>query len=285
MAVSVVIPNKNGADMVGRCVEAAFAAGADEVVVVDDGSSDGSPTEAAAAGAVLLHSPGRGFAAAVNAGVREASGDVLLILNSDCFLRNDAATRLGDVLAADPRLGLCAAALVELDESPGKTHGPCVTLSLALRTVLSMNTMEPRPVGQGIEDVECVPLACAAVRRTAWEELDGLDERFFFYFEDQDVCRCLRSAGWAIAVDWEAVAVHLGGASSAVRDRQRWFLQYVRSRALYLHKHYRLTWPVFAVVWVPTALIRSAIWAFRPGASSAGWARVWWTAAWAGISG
>ena len=99
MNVSVVIPNKNGADMVGKCVDAAFASGAGEVVVVDDGSSDGSPTEATAAGAMLLRSPGRGFAAAVNAGVRATTGDVLLILNSDCFLEQDALERLTGALA------------------------------------------------------------------------------------------------------------------------------------------------------------------------------------------
>jgi GT2 family glycosyltransferase len=285
MDVSAVIPNKDGGGMIGRCVEAALAAGVVEAIVVDDGSHDASPLEAEHAGAVVIRSPGRGFAAAVNAGAARSSGGVVLVLNSDCFLQADAARALGAALEADPGLGLCAAALVELDGSPGKTHGPPLTLGLALRTALSLVAEADRPTGDGLQEVEFVPLACAAVRRVAWDELDGLDERFFFYFEDQDVCRRLRSAGWRLAVDWEATAIHIGGVSSAVRDRQRWFLQYVRSRARYLRKHYRRTWPLFAVVWVPSAIVRAAAWAGRRGPSARGWARTWLVAARAGISG
>ena len=109
---------------------------------------------------------------------------------------------------------------------------PELTLGLAILTALSLNPFDPEsPLVTGVEEVEFVPLACATVRRAAWDEAAGLDERFFFYFEDQDLCRRLRSLGWRIAVDWDAVAVHVGGGSSATRDEQRWFLEYVRSRA------------------------------------------------------
>ena len=219
LRVSVIIPNKNGTGLVGRCVAAAFASGATEVIVVDDGSTDRSPSEAEGAGADLLASPGRGFAAAVNAGARQATGELLLVLNSDCFLEQDALGRLVDTLARDAGLGLCAAALVETDRSPGKSHGPCLTLRLALTTALAANPQTPRRRGRGVEDVEFVPLACAMIRRSAWDEVSGLDERFFFYFEDQDVCRRLRDAGWRLAVDWGAVAVHIGGASSTDTGR------------------------------------------------------------------
>jgi GT2 family glycosyltransferase len=253
--------------MIGPCVEAAAASGAAEVIVVDDGSSDTSPAEAVRAGAVLVESEGKGFSAAVNTGARGATGDALLILNSDCFLEQTTLTRMAETLEGDPSLGVCAAALVEPDRSPGKSRGAELTLGLALLTALSMNPKVSDAPGRGIEDAEFVPLACATIRRVAWDEVSGLDERFFFYFEDQDICRRLRSKGWRIAVNWDAVAVHVGGASSATRDEQRWFLQYVRSRARYLRKHYRLTWPIFAVVWVPTALARSARW--PPGPASA----------------
>ena len=139
--------------------------------------------------------------------------------------------------------------------------------------------------GHGVEEVEFVPLACATVRRAAWDAASGLDERFFFYFEDQDLCRRLRSLGWRIAVDWDAVAVHVGGASSATRDEQRWFLEYVRSRARFLRKHYRLTWPIFAIVWVPVALAQTTVWTFRKRPGSGAWARAWLRAARVGVSG
>ena len=60
--VSVVIPNKNGAGLVGKCVDAALAAGAAEVIVVDDGSTDASPAEARPPAPRSCVSPAAGFA-------------------------------------------------------------------------------------------------------------------------------------------------------------------------------------------------------------------------------
>ena len=285
MRVSVIIPNKNGAAMIGPCVEAAAASGAAEVIVVDDGSSDTSPAEAVRAGALLVESDGKGFSAAVNTGARRATGDALLILNSDCFLEPEAVGRMAATLENDPGLGICAAGLVEPDRAPAKSCGAELTLRLAILTALSLNPLVPNTPGHGVEEVEFVPLACATIRRTAWDAASGLDERFFFYFEDQDICRRVRSLGWRIAVDWDAGAVHVGSASSATRDEQRWFLEYVRSRARFLRKHYRLTWPIFAIVWVPVALARTTVWTFRKSPGSGAWARAWLRAARVGISG
>lgn len=284
MRVSAVIPNKDGAGLVGRCVGAALTAGAAEVIVVDDGSSDDSPLEAAAAGAKVIGSPGRGFSAAVNHGARSATGDALLILNSDCFVETDTIERLVEALSTSARLGLCGAALTELDGSHGRSHGHLLTLGLAIRTALSL--MPPRPVeASGLQTVEFVPLACALVRHEAWTDVGGLDERFFFYFEDHDICRRLASSGWTLAVAWDAAARHVQGGSSRRRDEQRWFVQHAHSRSLYLHKHYPLTWPLFAAVWVPVSLARAGIWAVRRRPDSARWARAWVRAARAGITG
>ena len=285
LLVSAIIPNRNGAGLVGRCVGAALTAGAAEVIVVDDGSTDPSPGEAESAGAVLCRSAGRGFAAAVNTGARLATGEALLILNSDCFVEPDALGRLAGALAGAPRLGICAAALIETDGTPGKTHTPGLTPKLAIQTVLSINPPTVRRAGRGTEEVDTVPLACALIRRSAWDEVGGLDERFFFYFEDQDICRNLREIGWGVAVAWDATAVHIGGASSAKRDEQQWFLQFVRSRARYLRKHFPVTWLAFAAVWIPTSLVRAAVWSTRDTTEARRWSRTWLRAAWAGVSG
>lgn len=284
MRVSAVIPNKDGAGLVGRCVEAALASGAAEAIVVDDGSSDDSPGEAAAAGATVLQSPGRGFSAAVNHGARASSGEALLILNSDCFVAADAIERLVAALSASPGIGLCGAALTEPDGSHGRSHGHLLTLGLAMRTALSSVPRAPSETG-GLQPVEFVPLACALVRRDAWSELGGLDERFFFYFEDHDLCRRLAQAGWSLAVCWDATAHHVQGGSSRRRDEQRWFVQHAASRSLYLRKHYPASWPLFAAVWVPAALAHAGAWAIRRRPDSGRWARAWLRAARAGISG
>ena len=271
--------------MIRRCVEAAALAGATELVVVDDGSTDSSPAEAESAGAVVVRSSRKGFAAAVNAGVRATTGEVVLILNSDCFVEQDALERLAGPLARDDQLGICGAALLELDGSVSKSHTPGLTPWLAIKVLLTVNPFTERDSREGLEAVDTVPLACAAIRRSTWDEVGGLDERFFFYFEDQDFCRRLRQLGRGVAVCWDAKAVHVGGASSVTRDEQHWFLMYVRSRTRYLRKHFPFGWLAFAAMWVPVAIAQTTVWTFRTRPGSDAWARAWLRATRLGISG
>ena len=287
MKIAVVVPNRNGAGLVGRCVEAAAAAGADEIVVVDDGSDDSSPAEAAAAGAVVVHSGGRGFAAAVNRGVAETRAHAVLLLNSDCFLDPDALEQLGAAVEADPRIALCGAGMREPDGARAKSHGALVTLPVAILSALTgRGGRSPAALGHGIQRVPFVPLACALARRTAWDAVGGLDERYVFYFEDHDICWRLRRAGFEIAVCWDAAALHVGGGSSSARDPQRWFRQYHASRALYLRKRYPRAWPLYAAVWVPSAVLHAALWVARSrNASARRWACAYLSSAFAGLHG
>ena len=282
---AAVVPNRDGAGLVGRCVEAALAGGAVEVVVVDDGSSDGSEREAAEAGARVLRSPGRGFAAAVNHGVAATRTPAVLLLNSDCFLDPEAVARLASALDDDGSLGAVGAALRDEHGAAARSHGYLLTLGVAIRVALSVPPPHPRSTGVGVQPVPFVPLACVLARRGAWDAIGGLDERYPFYFEDHDACRRLRDAGWRLAVRWDATAVHEGGSSSSARDPQRWFVQYAESRARYLRTHYPRAWVVWAAVSIPAALLRALAWRVRRGEGAAAWSRAWRRAAFAGLSG
>ena len=164
--VSAVVPNKDGTGLVGRCVAAALAAGASEVIVVDDGSTDASPDEAAAAGAKVIQSTGRGFSAAVNTGAATASREHLLLLNSDCFVEPEAIGRLVEALQERPSLGACGAALVEEDGSPARSHGHELTLWLALRAAVSLILrVRPTPAPASRTSTSCRSPACSSRAR------------------------------------------------------------------------------------------------------------------------
>jgi GT2 family glycosyltransferase len=282
MKVSAVVPNRDGAGLVGRCVEAALAAGAAEVVVVDDGSTDGSPAEAAAAGARVVPSPGCGFSAAVNAGVRETTAASVLILNSDCFVESTALDELSCSLETDPSLGAVGAGLVEPDGRHSRSHGRLLTPLLAVRADLGINAPPPPGSGTGTEPVSFLPLACALVRRKDWEALGGLDESFPFYYEDHDFCLRLTRAGRGLAVRWDARAIHVGGASSTRRDPQRWLAQFYASRARYLGKHFGVSGLLHRLLWTLIALLRSLSWLVRRSPDARRWARAYARAASAG---
>lgn len=98
--VSVVLPCLNEADSVARCVVEAIqgleAAGLEgEVIVVDNGSTDGSPLLAEAAGAVVVDEPIAGYGAALRGGIAAASGEICVMADADCTYPLD---RLGDLV-------------------------------------------------------------------------------------------------------------------------------------------------------------------------------------------
>jgi GT2 family glycosyltransferase len=280
-AVEVVVPNRNGAAVLPRCLDHLAAAGIRDVVVVDDGSTDGSPEHAAARGTRVLRSPGRGFAAAVNYGVREARAALVLVLNSDAFVRPETPALLARALERNPRLGLCAAALEDDRGEDARTFGHDITLIHALRNAISVPVAPPAE-GHGLQQVEFVPLACVLVRREAWQAVGGLDERYRFYFEDYDLCWRLRAAGYRLAVRWDARAVHLEGGSSRALGPHPWFRQFHESRLRYLRKRYPIGWLLYLAFWVPSALAHALLWLAR---GDPAWAAAYARSALSGLRG
>lgn len=268
MSVSAVIPHRNSGELLARCVDALEAArGVDEVVVADEGSTDGSAERVAGRPLVrVLQSPGRGFAAAANAGIAAARGERLLLMNSDAFVRPDTVERLARRLDEDERLALCGAALMDENGERAKTHSFLFTLRRALLDAVGV-APPLRQEGSGLQQVEAVFPTCALARREAVEEVGGFDERFLFYYEDQDLCRRLALAGWRQAVDWDAEAVHVGGGSTSSRAPQRWFSQYHASRLVYLRKHYPRGWRLYAALWALKASVHVLAWSVRAVAS------------------
>lgn len=291
MTVSAVIPHRNSGSLLEQCVDAlTVARGVDEIVVADEGSTDGSAARVEERpGVRVVQSTRRGFAAAMNVGIDAALGDQLLLLNSDAFVRPDTVERLQRRLDENPRLALCGAALIDADGRRSKTHTYLFTWWRAM-----VDTANIRPSlsqeGTGLTRAQAVLPTCALARREALAEIGGFDERFTFYYEDLDVSLRLAKAGWEQAIDWEAEAVHLAGGSTSQAEPQRWFTQFHRSRLVYMQKHYPRGWLVYAVFWAVKAAVHVAGWSIRALLRSArgdnvgaAVARAWASAFWASI--
>ncbi len=155
------------------------------------------------------------FAAACNRGADAGDGEVVVLLNNDVYCRPDWLERMVAPLEAEPRVGSVACLLVQPDEQLIDSVGLCADRTLAGFPRLSglplARAGDPRPLLAGPAG------AAGAYRRSAWQQVGGLDEAIFAYAEDLDLALRLRSAGWSAAVAPDAVGMHLGSSTHGHR--------------------------------------------------------------------
>lgn len=228
--ISVVIPTHDTRALTLACLASLAAApGGWEIVVVDDGSVDG--TREAIAGAyphvqVLRFEQARGFSGAANAGLRVTRGELLWLLNSDTEVPVDAHVRLTTAFAARPGLGVAGAELVNLDGSAqwsgGPVPGPAWLFAMASGLPPLLRPLRGRTrsahAGAYPRRVEWVTGAALTLRRSAWEHGGPLDEGCRFYAQDLDLCLRLRRQGYEIALVPGLRVRHHGGATIRRRD-------------------------------------------------------------------
>ncbi len=235
--VSVIIVSYNTRDLLGRCIASARESAGDlacEIVVVDNGSRDGSAdyVRREHPEAKLVES-GRnlGFAKANNVGYELSSGEYVVLLNSDAFLVGDSLRAAARLMDDRPEVGLAGGRLIGEDGSwqpsarsfPGIANDFLTISGLAAKYRRSPVFGRPDMtyIDQGRElYCDWVPGAFTIIRRSAIEEVGFFDERFFLYYEEVDLCRRIKRAGWKIAY-WPAITViHIGGASTAMFSRE-----------------------------------------------------------------
>jgi GT2 family glycosyltransferase len=220
--LSVVIVNycqwENTAALVRQILRTTAArTGAVEVVVVDNHSA---PHPLAARlrrwPGVSLRRWGRnhGFARAVNEGCRLSRGQWFLLLNPDLALTDgflDGALALMDRLdAEDPRAGVVGFQLLNGDGSPQLSSGNFPTLPGTLAGLLRPRARRKYRAVRSRQRcrVPWVTGCCLLLRRECLRELGGLDESFFLYYEDVDLCLRARSHGWSVWYEPGLRAVH-----------------------------------------------------------------------------
>ena len=189
------------------------------VIIVDNGSTDDTRARVRAQWPdVHLESfdDNRGFAEACNRGVAAGSGEIVVLLNNDVDVRPDFLERLVAPLQADPEVGLVAALMLQpgerLIDSAGLTADVTLGCFPRLQGLDVAAAERERPVLAGPAGT------AAAYRRSAWEQVGGLDEAIFAYMEDFDLALRMRSAGWKAVLAAGAVGVHQGSATHGHRS-------------------------------------------------------------------
>ncbi len=255
-SVSAIIVNWNNGELLARALTSLYGE-VDEIVVVDNASEDGSAEMVHASfpdARLLVQARNTGFACGVNTGTRVASGDYVLLLNPDAAACPGAVARLAAFLDEHATCAAAAGLLLGEDGHPqiGWNVRRLPTLGTFAVNLLLVDKFWPRnPVTRRYlamdmdyrvpSEVEQPAAACLLLRRSVLAAIGGMDERFYpAWFEDVDLCRRLRQAGWSIWFVPDAVFRHRGGVARGQLGQARFAVAWYRNLEAYVRKHYAL---------------------------------------------
>ena len=215
----VVVPNWNGADSLGACLDSLLGQSVSaDIIVVDNGSSDGSLEllEKYRTVEVIKHSENKGFAGGVNAGIARAIGakaEYLALLNNDAVADKHWLKELVSVLDKHSGTGIATAKIMDAEGKKLDSTGDYYTV---------WGLPYPRGRGEsdidkydGLVDVFGASGGASLYRVGMLQEIGLFDEDFFAYYEDVDLSFRAQLAGWKIAYVPGALAYHQIGATSS----------------------------------------------------------------------
>ena len=255
LSIDVVVVAYNSRDCLRACVKPFTGLSGVAAIVVDNACPERSfEVVADLPGVRVIHSERNGgFAYGCNLGWRPGTSEYVLFLNPDAVLPPDDLGRLARELDADPSAGIAGPKTLEDDGSIDWTIRRFPSLVSTYAQALFLHRLLPRAswVDEVVRDparyeeraeVDWLSGSRLLVRRTTLEAIDGMDEGFFFYAEDIDLCRRVeRVARQAVVYCPDAVCVHVGGRS---RPRAQLLPMLAASRLRFARRH-RRTVPAF----------------------------------------
>jgi N-acetylglucosaminyl-diphospho-decaprenol L-rhamnosyltransferase len=241
--VAAVVVTHNALPWIEPCLESVRGV---PTVVVDNGSSDGSPdvVRELFPEVEVVEQENRGLAAGWNAGLERTSGRYVLILNADAWLVDDALAELVAFANEHPEAAVVGPRLTNPDGSLQRSVRGFPTVWRLATEYFFLRKLAPRSrllnafYGAGFEhdevrEADFLMGACLLVRRDAIAEIGTLDESFFLFSEETDWCYRFAQAGWKVLFFPGAECVHVGGASHG----GRMFRENLRGHLRFLAKH------------------------------------------------
>jgi GT2 family glycosyltransferase len=266
--LSVVIVAHNGRELLRACLDSMSAdeqAESWEVIVVDNASTDGAVAmlrEDHPWVRVIESGGNVGFARAANIGVRESSGEYILLLNPDTVVPPGALSRCVEELQRRPSIGILGCKLVRLDGS--LDHACKRSFPTPMSALAHMSRLSRLPVASRfaaytashIDDddvalVDAVNGAFMLIRAAALDQVGLLDESYWMYGEDLDLCFRFWAAQWPVLYWPHQSVVHVKGGIAGRHRAWRTNLAFHRAMWIFFTRHQAASYPL---------PVRSAVW-------------------------
>ena len=253
MYLSIVIVNWNTRELLANCLTSicnsppGFPFG---VTVVDNASSDGSAEMVRnqfPEVQLLANRENAGFAKATNQGIDLSNAEYILLLNPDTVVLADALQVLVDFLDAHPEAGAAGSRVLNPDGSLQTSCYVTPTLGREFVRLFHLERIFPESSYRmerwdtGVSRrVEIIQGDCLLLRKAALDQVGLLDEEFFIYSEDVDLCHRLQQASWKLYWVPQAQVIHYGGQSTR-QVASEMFIKLYQGKLLFFRKHHGKT--------------------------------------------
>lgn len=252
MDLAIIIVSWNTREILRRCLQSVFASQTSKkfkVWVVDNGSTDGSVQmikEFFPQSQIISNDDNVGFAHANNQAIKDSSGEYVMLLNPDTVVEKDVFEALVNFLEKHPDIGAVGPRLLNPDGTLQESAYPKPTLAREFWRLFHLDrfycyaeySMDKWSLTVA-KEVDVLMGACLLIRRKVLDQVGLLDDNFFVYSEEVDLCTRIRDYGWRISWVPTAVVVHLGGQSTR-QIQQEMFLQLYQGKIQYFRKHHTL---------------------------------------------
>lgn len=252
--LSIIVVTWNGKRYAIECLESLqplLTGLSTEVVVVDNGSTDGTPEAIRAQfpNVTLIENHANlGFARANNIGMALSRGQYVCLVNSDVVIPEGCLEPMIEFMEAHPEIGVLGPKMLSPDGRVGASVMRLPTVWNTLCCALGLHSIFPRSALLGGFSMDAYPYAAVdnvevltgwfwMIPRKALQMVGGLDEQFFMYGEDIDWCHRFRAAGWQVVFYPHAGALHYGAASSGEAPA-RFYVEMRRANLQYFRKHH-----------------------------------------------
>ena len=250
--VSIILVNYKTKDLTRNCINSIVEKTqylSYEIFVVDNDSQDGTPEmlKNEFPWVKLIENPqNSGFGSANNLAIRQSDGKYVFLLNTDTILVNNAIKILFDFLENNEKIGACGANLYDENMEHVHSYGVFPTVKRQILKTFMLRWFFPAELKQMkdkglnsenlLKPVDYITGADVMIRKSVLDEVGIFDERFFMYFEENELQFRIRKAGYEIYINPGAQIIHLHDKSP--KKRERMYYEYKKSQYLFFRLCY-----------------------------------------------
>jgi GT2 family glycosyltransferase len=253
--LSIVILCWNDRDVITACIRSIYANTHKldfEIIVSDNGSTDGSPDfirKTFPSVIVIENGTNLRFSAGNNVGIQVSKGEYVLILNPDTLIHEGSLDRWLEYADRHADTGGFGCRVLNPDGSYQGSARPFPTIwrewlaalflhPLGYLSDIFISDRYVRWRGRSEKLIDWHSGCCLLVRSDLLRRLGGFDTRFYYYYEDVDLCRRIWDAGYTIRFDPDVTITHIGGQSTTRRYPIPFEIDKYRNRYRYFYKYF-----------------------------------------------